>query len=146
MGTREPSSITIAIVIGSALAAIALDQSVKAAIAGRLAIGRLYGWPTMGVRRLAGRRLGAVPLPDRAVAALWAGTLACTVAAVAVGRPVVGTALGLGLSLGGAAGNLIDRVARGAVVDFIVVWRWPTFNLADTALVAGVGLVVVSVL
>jgi len=44
----------------------------------------------------------------------------------------------LGLFLGGALGNLIDRVRDGAVVDFLDFRIWPVFNLADTALVIGV--------
>lgn len=48
----------------------------------------------------------------------------------------------LGLVLGGAAGNLLDRAAHGAVVDFVVLhwgrWAWPTFNLADAAITIGV--------
>lgn len=39
--------------------------------------------------------------------------------------------------LGGAAGNLIDRVFRGGVVDFIKIPAWPLFNLADCAITAG---------
>jgi signal peptidase II len=56
--------------------------------------------------------------------------------------------IGLALQVGGAAGNLIDRVFRGStllhgrVVDYIDVqltraYHWPTFNLADTAITAG---------
>jgi signal peptidase II len=50
----------------------------------------------------------------------------------------------LGLVAGGAIGNLIDRIYAGVVTDF-VVWKyyakeWPTFNIADVALVVGVGL------
>ncbi len=44
----------------------------------------------------------------------------------------------LGLVLGGAAGNLYDRVAFGAVRDFLDLGWWPVFNLADSAIVAGV--------
>lgn len=51
-------------------------------------------------------------------------------------------ALGLGLILGGAAGNLVDRVVFGAVADFISLhaggFYWYVFNLADCAIVAGV--------
>ena len=48
----------------------------------------------------------------------------------------------LGLLAGGALGNVIDRIATGRVTDFIV-WRagaheWPTFNIADAALVVGI--------
>lgn len=53
-----------------------------------------------------------------------------------------GLAIGLGLIAGGALGNLIDRVATGAVTDF-ALWHWgehvwPTFNVADATLLIGV--------
>ncbi len=44
----------------------------------------------------------------------------------------------LGLVLGGTAGNLIDRLRFGYVTDFIDVGIWPTFNIADSAIVVGV--------
>jgi signal peptidase II len=48
---------------------------------------------------------------------------------------------------GGALGNLMDRVRFGEVVDFIDwyyrTWHWPTFNIADSAITVGVGLLVV---
>ena len=52
-------------------------------------------------------------------------------------------ALSLGLLLGGASGNLVDRIfrspgpGRGAVVDFIDFQVWPSFNVADSAIVCG---------
>lgn len=55
-------------------------------------------------------------------------------------RPAL--ALALGAIAGGALGNIADRIRRGAVTDFIDLhvgdWRWPTFNLADAAIVCGV--------
>lgn len=49
--------------------------------------------------------------------------------------------LALGLQLGGAIGNnLIDRTRQGHVTDFIYFHFWPAFNIADMAIVAGVGL------
>ncbi len=57
------------------------------------------------------------------------------------------TALSLGLIIGGAIGNAIDRIAYGAVADFIFLHHWYVFNLADVAIVAGVaGLLYDSVL
>ena len=62
------------------------------------------------------------------------------------------TATGVGLSLimGGALGNLWDRLARGRVVDFLLVYikqyQWPVFNLADSAIVVGAGLLIVEIL
>ena len=51
-------------------------------------------------------------------------------------------AVALGLLVGGALGNAIDRATYGAVVDFISLhalgWRWYVFNVADAAIVAGV--------
>ncbi len=47
---------------------------------------------------------------------------------------------GIGLILGGALGNLVDRVRVGAVLDFLDFRVWPVFNLADTAITIGVGL------
>ena len=57
------------------------------------------------------------------------------------------TAAALGLIIGGAVGNLIDRIMNGYVVDFIDVyyrdWHWPAFNLADSAITGGVILLVI---
>jgi signal peptidase II len=44
------------------------------------------------------------------------------------------------LILGGAAGNLIDRLRLGYVIDFIGVGIWPLFNIADSAITVGIGL------
>ncbi len=53
-------------------------------------------------------------------------------------------AIGLALVIGGALGNLVDRIASGEVVDFIDAhwghWHWPAFNLADSAITVGVAL------
>lgn len=58
---------------------------------------------------------------------------------------------GLGLIIGGAIGNIIDRIALGAVVDFIDLgfWpmrSWPVFNFADLAIVIGVGMTLIVVI
>lgn len=54
--------------------------------------------------------------------------------------------LGTALFLGGALGNLIDRIATGFVIDFIDFHFWPVFNLADICICVGVGLIVWSML
>jgi signal peptidase II len=56
------------------------------------------------------------------------------------------TAISGGLILGGAIGNLIDRVFEGEVTDFIALPWWPTFNFADIGITVGVLLLVVSVI
>jgi signal peptidase II len=59
-------------------------------------------------------------------------------------------AVALMLVLGGAVGNVIDRVRFGYVVDFIDVyyraWHWPTFNIADSAITIGAVLLVLDAL
>jgi signal peptidase II len=51
-------------------------------------------------------------------------------------------AVAIGLIIGGAVGNVVDRIRLGAVVDFldfhIGSWHWPAFNLADSAICVGV--------
>ncbi|HEY0525003.1 MAG TPA: signal peptidase II [Stellaceae bacterium] len=53
-------------------------------------------------------------------------------------------AAGVGLVIGGAVGNVVDRLRIGAVVDFldfhVAGWHWPAFNVADAAICIGVGL------
>jgi signal peptidase II len=53
-------------------------------------------------------------------------------------------ALALALILGGALGNLVDRLLYGHVIDFIDLyygdWHWPTFNIADSAITLGAAL------
>ncbi len=57
---------------------------------------------------------------------------------------------GLALILGGAIGNVIDRIRFGAVVDFLDVYvgsyHWPAFNVADSAICIGVGLILLDYL
>ena len=142
------SSTTTVLLLASALGVLAVDQATKGLVEARLAVGRLYGGTGgLGLRRLANPRLGRLPLSDTRALVAWALVPAClTLLLAVVSPPSSATAVGLGLSWGGAAGNLLDRLVRGAVLDFIVVGRWPTFNLADAAMVAGVVLVAVSLL
>lgn len=59
-------------------------------------------------------------------------------------------ASGIALILGGATGNVTDRILHGAVTDFLEVWlgtyRWPAFNVADSAITIGAILLILDVL
>ena len=96
-----------------------------------LAFGMLSGAPD-GWRWIAG------------VLSLVALAILSVIAARLLPTGGVWTVLSRGLVLGGAAGNLVDRVRLGAVVDFLdFYWRgyhWPAFNVADSAITVGVGL------
>jgi signal peptidase II len=70
---------------------------------------------------------------------LWKQTRALTI-----------TGIALSLILGGAVGNLWDRIATGRVVDFLLFYikqyQWPVFNLADSSIVVGATLLVIDIL
>jgi signal peptidase II len=64
-------------------------------------------------------------------------------------RSITLSGIALSLILGGAVGNLWDRVASGRVVDFLLFYvkqyQWPVFNLADSAIVVGASLLVLEI-
>lgn len=84
--------------------------------------------------------LGGAFVPFLAVAAL---VLVLVMVTTGSGTDRVVVALALGLVLGGAFGNVVDRLfrspgfLRGAVVDFVDLGFWPVFNLADSAITCG---------
>ncbi len=84
--------------------------------------------------------LGGAFVPFLAVAALVLVVAMVTVGSASAKGP---TAVALGLVLGGAFGNVGDRIfrapglLRGAVVDFVDVGFWPVFNLADSTITCG---------
>ena len=77
----------------------------------------------------------ALALTSSVAIGIWLGRL---------NRTQTREAIGWALVLGGAIGNLIDRLIWGYVIDFLDVyygnWHWPAFNVADSAITVGVGL------
>lgn len=132
-----------------AAAVVALDQLTKAWVVARLAPGESTPlWPPwlyVTYVENTGAAFGLL----RSHSAFLIGVAAVVLAAAWIGRrrlaalpPMTRAAVALGL--GGTAGNLIDRLVRGAVVDFIDVRVWPVFNVADTAIVAAAGLLIIA--
>jgi signal peptidase II len=82
-------------------------------------------------------------LADRNILFLFSGLIIVAVIALSW-RYLPGDKLllqiSLGLQLGGAVGNLVDRVRQGYVVDFLQIRGWPVFNLADSAICCGVAM------
>ena len=70
--------------------------------------------------------------------------------AASIARHQLMARIGLALIIGGAAGNLLDRVAVGSVVDFVDVywgaWHFWAFNVADSAISVGVGIMILDML
>jgi signal peptidase II len=130
--------------IAAAVSVIAADQASKAFVLSR-------SWPAdsnagfLSVRKVLMRRgpLMFYFTPWMHVG-LWIASIA--IAAVLVRAGMIAenarNAAAIGAALGGAAGNIADRLRRGAIVDFIAIGRCPPFNLADVAIVAGVGTLV----
>jgi signal peptidase II len=80
-------------------------------------------------------------LPPRLAVWLWGLAVLGTIVLIHHAPPLQAWAAGasLGVAIGGATGNILDLVRRGAVVDFIDVRVWPVFNIADVCIVLGVG-------
>jgi signal peptidase II len=131
----------IAVALVVAVAVVVLDQVTKS-----LAVSKLSSGPV----HLIGPFSLALSYNTGVAFSIGTGlTLPIVVIVVVVvtlvawfGRAVPSTAaaVGLGMILGGAVGNLADRLFRGhhgAVVDFVYSGFWPTFNLADASIVLG---------
>jgi signal peptidase II len=130
------------------VAVVAVDQLTKWWAVGRLADGgiHLVGPLDLELARNSGASFslfqgkGFLLVP---VALVLAGVLATMIWRA----PTTGRAVVLGLVLGGALGNLCDRLFRGdhgSVVDFVDLHFWPTFNVADASIVVGCVLLAVS--
>jgi signal peptidase II len=130
---------------------LALDQGTK-----KLALRRVQrgpGSPTGSgsgprIRAVSNTRIGFGLIRDRrALVLLWSFAVLGTILLMQQTAFFRGLApqIGLGVALGGATSNLLDRLRRGAVIDFIDLRLWPVFNLADVAIVCGVVIAVLSV-
>lgn len=92
------------------------------------------------------RTFGLPSPPGGVIAALQLAMLAAVVIAWWRRRRVARwpELLAFALLVAGAAGNALDRLVRGYVINFIHLRCWPVFNVADMALVAGIALLVLS--
>jgi signal peptidase II len=124
-----------------AVATVALDQAVKALVRAQIGPGeRISVVPGLHLvhARNSGVAFGLFPGGGALLIAVGALALLAllTYFATHAGKRLVW--LPTGLLIGGAAGNLVDRVRIGAVTDFLQLPHWPAFNLADIAITVGV--------
>jgi signal peptidase II len=123
------------------LAVVAADQATKALVRANIDIGGRDGvFPGVQLVHVRNRGVAFGLFADGGLVLIAIGA-ACVVALLAFfathsRRPLVW--LPTGLLLGGAGGNLIDRLHQGYVTDFIDLPLWPSFNIADSCITIGV--------
>lgn len=131
-----------------ALAAAGADQLTKAVVSGQLALGdavEILGPLSIHHVRNTGIAFGLFSDATSIVIALTAFAIAALVVFFArSGRRHPLLPVAVGLVLGGSVSNLVDRLRLGHVTDFLDFDYWPAFNLADTFIVVGVGLLFLS--
>lgn len=141
-----PGWLPVVVVVAILLA----DQLTKVWAVRDLADGPVHVWGDVVVFQLGRNTGGAFSLFQSftPVLAVLAIVVAVFLARAATRSTDVWMVVGLSLVLGGALGNLLDRIFRdpgfleGAVVDFISVGSWPTFNVADSAITVGAVLII----
>lgn len=128
-----------------ALTTIAIDQLIKSVITGstKLPIEIIPGYVQMILFKNEGIAF-SIPLPTIVIVPLI--LLLIFFGAwylkkeLDLTKPLALTAVSL--IIGGAIGNLIDRLRLGYVIDFISVWKFPVFNIADAAITIGIGILI----
>ena len=131
------------LIILTFLGILTLDQVTKVLVSSNLRLGE--SWPADGwVRITYGTNSGSAFgfFPNQTVlllvlSILAIGFLVYFYRTQLPSLPVFRVAIGL--QLGGAFGNLIDRIRLGSVVDFVDVGPWPIFNVADSSVLIGIG-------
>ncbi|MCP4897662.1 MAG: signal peptidase II [bacterium] len=140
------------------LLVIVLDRVTKRMIIAKFSVGEWYDvFPGLSLTRVHNRGIAFSLFNDggpltRIILHLVivVAILVITYLMVRQSSHTVLSVLAFGLVLGGAIGNLVDRVVYGHVVDFINVWirlggnihSWPNFNVADSAISCGAGLLI----
>lgn len=148
----EPARARWALLLGVASLVLALDQLTKAWAVEALGDGRIIDLVGSLRLRLTINHGSAFSLTDSRGSLVGLAALAVVAVLLRSGRHATrpGMAVALGLVVGGAFGNLVDRAFRagdgllgGGVVDFVDLQWWPVFNLADSAVVCGALLLLV---
>ena len=134
--------------VAIAVAVFFFDQGVKSLIEGSLRVGQsislVPGFLDLTYIKNDG---GAFGILGGSRLLLLAGSAVAVVVVLWLlfsGRPTRLATIGGGLILGGAAGNLLDRLGSGEVTDYVHFSFWYIFNAADAAIVVGVGLLLLS--
>lgn len=147
LAARTVQWVALAVVV---LAAIAADQLTKELVSSKVALGdEVHVLGPFAIRHVQnsgiafGLFASATPIVS-VLTAVAVGWMLVFFARSGARHPVLPTALGL--LIGGSVSNLIDRVRLGQVTDFLHLRFWPAFNLADSFIVIGVGILLAALL
>jgi signal peptidase II len=127
--------------LATAAVVVAVDQTTKQLVDSGIdqgdSVNVFFGLDLTNTRNT-GVAFGALQGAGLVVSVLIALSLALLIGYFVANRDMPLLWLPVGLLLGGAIGNLIDRAAEGAVIDWIDPVAWPAFNIADACIVVGV--------
>ena len=142
----RPASLLRAVAV--AVAVFALDQGIKSLVEGSMRVGQSISLvPGLLDLTYIKNDGGAFGILGGSRLILLAGSSIAVVVVLWLllsGKPTRLATLGCGLILGGAAGNLLDRLGSGEVTDYVHFSFWYIFNAADAAIVVGVSLLLLS--
>jgi len=143
---RGPQRLAVAVAV--MVAVVAADQLTKWWAVSRLGSGPIHVIGTLDLELSRNTGVSFSLFQGKAfVLVPVAAVLVVVLTVMAWRAPTAGRAAVFGLILGGALGNLADRFFRGdhgAVVDFVALHFWPTFNVADASIVVGCILLLIS--
>ena len=137
----------LAVLLGTAVAVFGLDHLTKWLVVQHLGLGDQ--WPSSGpvtIHHIQNQGAAFGLFPQLQTVFMVVAVLVSAYIIVAGPRFAAAwwAQLTLGAILGGAVANAVDRFAQGYVVDFIDLHRWPVFNVADSAIVVGIAVAVLT--
>ncbi len=125
---------------------VCIDQASKAVLLRQLSLNRSVRLSRgVRLRHVVNAGWNGIRSPT-ALLLLWGVAVSSSLLVLELGGGGEGARAGVAVALGGATGNLVDRLRRGHIVDFIEVGPWPVFNVADIGIVAGLGLTLTALL
>lgn len=138
---------SLAVLLGTAAVVLGLDHLTKWLVVQHLAL--YEQWPSSGpvtIHHIRNKGAAFGLFPQLQTVFLVVAVIVSLYIIVAGPRFASGlwAQVTLGAILGGAIANAVDRFVQGYVVDFIDLHRWPVFNLADSAIVVGIIVAVLS--
>jgi signal peptidase II len=140
----------LALALALALSVFAADQGLKKLVEGSMGLGEsIPVIPSVLHLTYIKNAGGAFGILDGRGGVLLLGSaiaVAFVLWMLLEGPPSRITILGCGLILGGAAGNLLDRLTSGVVTDYVDIRVWPVFNAADVAIVFGAAILLLATL